>query len=384
MQKRRTATQSGNFCREKGGGTRAGAHRRVGRRRRMDRSHEDDVRVLVDEVLRGVSTRAHRPGAVVGAHGDAPSSRHVGDRCFVSKARERCGKVRYFRFSHRLSLGPVRANSLRGFVGSSKDPGRQAGTSRQQPGSRAKEHRALGRPRHCRARAGFRPARTRSRGPSSILFARRESRAVVRACRPAACARASFARPLDFQIVLGRASPPDDKTTPSRAERAPELDERRAMVGADPRRTKSEAIGDDGTPRDSSREPSPRATNPDDGDACDPPSLFPSTRSLTPSARAASASRRSQTRRRAGSAWTITRTSSSDRASARAGCVFLPRDPRRSPPPSCHRVASEASSRFLARSRVVATRVASRRRIARARRSVPGRSSSASPSRSRS
>ena len=76
LQKRRTATQSGNFCREKGGGTRAGAHRRVGRRRRMDRSHEDDVRVLVDEVLRGVSTRAHRPGAVVGAHGDAPSSRH--------------------------------------------------------------------------------------------------------------------------------------------------------------------------------------------------------------------------------------------------------------------------------------------------------------------
>lgn len=124
------------------------------------------------------------------------------------------------------------------------------------------------------------------------------------------------------------------------------------MVGADPRRTKSEAIGDDGTPRDSSREPSPRATNPDDGDACDPPSLFPSTRSLTPSARAASASRRSQTRRRAGSAWTITRTSSSDRASARAGCVFLPRDPRRSPPPSCHRVASEASSRFLAPARV--------------------------------
>ena len=157
----------------KKGCTRAGAHRRVGRRRRMDRSHEDDVRVLVDEVLRGVSTRAHRPGAVVGAHGDAPSSRHVGDRCFVSKARERCGKVRYFRFSHRLSLGPVRANSLRGFVGSSKDPGRQAGTSRQQPGSRAKEHRALGRPRHCRARAGFRPARTRSRVPSSILFARR-------------------------------------------------------------------------------------------------------------------------------------------------------------------------------------------------------------------
>ena len=186
--------------------------------------------------------------------------------------------MRYFRFSHRLSLGPVRANSLRGFVGSSKDPGRQAGTSRQQPESRAKEHRTLGRARHCRARAGFRPVRTRSRVPPSILFARRESRAVVRACRPAACARASFARPLDFQIVLGRASPPDDKTTPSRAEREPELDERRAMVGADPRRTKSEAIGDDGTPRDSSREPSPRATNPDDGDACDPPSLFPPVR----------------------------------------------------------------------------------------------------------
>ena len=56
-------------------------------------------------------------------------------------------------------------------------------------------------------------------------------------------------------------------------------------------------------------------------------------------------SRPSQTRRCAGSAWTITRTDFSDRASARAGCVFLPRDPRRLPPPSCHR---EASSRSLA------------------------------------
>ena len=56
-------------------------------------------------------------------------------------------------------------------------------------------------------------------------------------------------------------------------------------------------------------------------------------------------SRPSQTMRCAGSAWTITRMDFSDRASARAGCVFLPRDPRRLPPPSCHR---EASSRSLA------------------------------------
>ena len=113
-------------------------------------------------------------------------------------------------FSHRLSLGPVRANSLRGFVGSSKDLGRQAGTSRQQPGSRAKEHRTLGRARHCRARAGFRPVRTRSRVPPSILFARRESRAVVRACRPR---RARARRSRDRSIFRLSSGEPRLRTT---------------------------------------------------------------------------------------------------------------------------------------------------------------------------
>ena len=47
----------------------------------------------------------------------------------------------------------------------------------------------------------------------------------------------------------------------------------------------------------------------------------------------------------AGSAWTITRMDFSDRASARAGCVFLPATRAAFPPPSCHR---EASSRSLA------------------------------------
>ena len=151
----------------------------------------------------------------------------------------------------------------------------------------------------------------------------------------AACARASFARPLDFQIVLGRASfasgrqdDPEPRGTRARTRRAsrhggrgPSQDQVR---GHRRRRYAARFV-----PRTLAARDEPRRRRP-----CDPPGLFPSTRSLTPSARAASASRRSQTRRRAGSAWTITRTSSSDRASARAGCVFLPRDPRRSPPRS--------------------------------------------------
>ena len=166
-----------------------------------------------------------------------------------------------------------------------------------------------------------RSSRDRSRVPTRGVRAR-----VVRATgRFPDCPRASLAP--------GRRQDPEPRGTR-------ELDERRAMVGADPRRTKSEAICDDGTPRASSANPR-RATNQTTATRASP--FFPFARSLTPSARAASPS--SQTRRCAGSAWTITRMDFSDRASARAGCVFLPRDPRRLPPPSCHR---EASSRSLA------------------------------------
>jgi hypothetical protein len=52
------------------------AHPGVGRRRLPDRGDEIDVRVAVDDVLRGVTTRAHRPGTVVRAHGDAPAASH--------------------------------------------------------------------------------------------------------------------------------------------------------------------------------------------------------------------------------------------------------------------------------------------------------------------
>ena len=262
---------------------RAGAHRRISRWRRMDRSHEDDVRVLIDDMLRGVSTRAHRTGAVVGAHGDAPSSRH-GDALSAFGKSERIK----WKISHRLSSRNGRANSLEvlHFRRIVKKRSGEAGWHVMSTAlSRAKEHRTLGRAHHCRARTGFRLARTRSRVPPSILFARREVRAIVRACRPAACARASFAQPVDFQIVPGRASPPDDDRTPSRAERA---ETRRAsrhggrgssqdQVRGHLRRRYAARLVREPSPRDEPRRP--RRVH---------PPFFPFARSLTPSARAAS------------------------------------------------------------------------------------------------